>query len=149
MKNKILILLIALTIVIPTFSQTKISNEAKIEADIIALETSGWDAWKNKDAEWFRTNTTEECLWINSGGMSTKAQMIKSVLTDCEVNSVLLDNFKFVMLNKNTILLTYTAIQDAVCNGEKIPTNIRASVNYINRDGKWLEAFYMETTIVE
>lgn len=134
---------------IPVFSQTKTVKEAQIETQIIALEKSGWEAWKNKNTEWFRTNTTEECMWINSEGISNKEQMIQSTQTDCKVKSVILDNFKFVMLTNNTVILTYTAVQDAVCNGIKIPSKIRASVNYVQRDGKWLEAFYMETTIAE
>ena len=68
---------------------------------------------------------------------------------DCEVKSFSFDNFKFVMLDENAALLTYTAMQDAVCNGETIPAKVRASVNYVKRGGKWLEAFYMETPITQ
>ena len=53
------------------------------------------------------------------------------------------------MLDENAALLTYTAMQDAVCNGETIPAKVRASVNYVKRGGKWLEAFYMETPITQ
>jgi len=146
---KIALFFITMFFTIPVFSQTKTVKEAQIETQIIALEKSGWEAWKNKNTEWFRTNTTEECMWINSEGISNKEQMIQSTQTDCKVKSVILDNFKFVMLTNNTVILTYTAVQDAVCNGIKIPSKIRASVNYVQRDGKWLEAFYMETTIAE
>jgi hypothetical protein len=75
--------------------------------------------------------------------------MIKSKQSDCEVKSVLPSDFKFVMLNKKAALLTYTVFQDAICSGNKIPSKIRASVNYVKRNGKWLEAFYMESTISE
>ena len=116
-----------------------------VEAQITALETQGWEAWKNKNAAWFQTNLTEEFLLVNSEGVSNKAQIVKSTPTDCEVKSFSLDNFKFVLLDKDAALLTYTAKQDAVCNGKTIPANVRASVNYVKRGGKWLEAFYMET----
>ncbi len=149
MKKSLNILLIASFFYTASFAQTTISKNAKLEAKIIDLEKSGWNAWKNKDAEWFKTNTTEEFLSINSEGISDKDQVVKSTPIDCNVNSFSLDNFKFVIFNKNTVLLTYTAIQDGECGGKKLTTKIRASVNYVKRNGKWLEALYMETPMAK
>ncbi len=147
--KKILILIISLYIFTSTFCQTKSSKDAKLKAQIIALERAGWEAWKNKNTSWFQNNTTDDCIWINSEGISDKTQMIKSTQTDCNVKSVSIDNFKFVTLSENTVLLTYVAVQDGYCGDKKLSEKIRASVNYVKRGGKWLEAFYMETTIVE
>ena len=147
MKKLFNILLITLIFNSASFSQTTISKNTKLQEKIIDLEKSGWIAWKNKDAEWFKTNTTDEFLSINSDGISNKAQVVKSTPIDCNVKSFSLDNFKFVMLDKNTVLLTYTAMQDGECGGKKLTTKIRASVNYVKRNGKWLEALYMETPI--
>lgn len=142
-----MILMIAIGSSSVAFGQTKISKNTNnsVEPQIIALEKAGWEAWKNKNAAWFQTNLTEEFLLVNSEGISNKAQIVKSTPTDCEVKSFALDNFKFVLLDKDAALLTYMAKQDAVCNGKTIPANVRASVNYVKRGGKWLEAFYMET----
>lgn len=148
--NKIMmILMIAIGVSSAAFGQTKMSKESKVEAEIIALEKAGWEAWKNKDAKWFQNNLTDDAVLVNSEGISNKAQVIKSTPTDCDVKSFSLDNFKLVMLDKNVALLTYTAMQDAVCNGKTIPANVRASVNYVRRGGKWLEALYMETPTVQ
>ncbi len=147
--KKLIILSIVLNAFTSAPSQTKISNEAKLKAQIIALETSGWEAWKKKNGNWFQINTTDECVWINSEGISDKAQMIKSTQTECTVASVALNDFKFVMLNENTVLLTYVAVQNGSCGNKKLPEKIRASVNYVKRGKKWLEAFYMETTLAE
>jgi len=147
--KKIIVLLIALNIFTSAFCQTKISKETKLKEQIIALEKAGWEAWKNKNTSWFRNNTTEECLWINSEGISNKVQMIKSTQADCAVKSISIDDFKFLMLNENAVLLTYVAVQDGYCGSKKLTEKIRASVNYVKREGKWLEAFYMETPVVE
>ena len=40
-------------------------------------------------------------------------------------------------------LLTYIATQDGVCAGKAITPKVRATVSYVKRGGKWLEAFYM------
>jgi len=149
MKKAIILIITALNVFSASFCQSKISKEAKLKAQVIALEKAGWEAWKNKNADWFRNNTTEECIWINSEGITDKAQMIKSTSTACNVKSISLDDFKFVLLNENTILLTYIAIQNGYCGDKKLTEKIRASVNYVKRGGKWLEAFYMETPFVQ
>jgi hypothetical protein len=51
------------------------------------------------------------------------------------------DNFKFVTLDKDSVLMTYTAMQEGVCSGKTIPANVRASVVYVKRGGKWLEVY--------
>ena len=129
--------------------QTTISKDSKVEAQIIALEKAGWEAWKNKDSSWTRDNVTDEFLLVNSDGVSNKAQVVKSTATDCEVKSYSLDNFKFVTLDKDSALMTYTAMQDSVCSRKTIPANVRASVVYVKRGGKWLEALYMEAPTVK
>lgn len=145
MKKMIGVILIAMAALTFAFGQTKMSNDSKLEAQIIALEKAGWEAWKNKDGSWTRDNCTEEFLLVNSESVSDKTQVVKATATDCNVKSYSLDNFKFVTLDKDSVLLTYTAMQDGVCNGKTIPANVRASVVYVKRGSKWLEALYMET----
>jgi hypothetical protein len=140
-----MILMIGICVSSFAFGQTKMATNSKLEAQIIELEKAGWAAWKNKDSSWTRDNVTEEFLLVNSEGVSNKTQVIKSTATDCEVKSYSLDNFKFVTLDKDSVLMTYTALQDGVCSGKTIPANVRASVVYVKRSGKWLEALYMET----
>jgi hypothetical protein len=148
MKRSLIILLAFLAVGTAGFAQTKMTK-AQLEKHIIELDKLAWEAWKNKNADWFKTHTTEEFLSINSSGMSNKAEVIRSTPVDCDVTSFSFDNFKFVILNETAVLLTYTATQDATCGGKKIAPRVRASVNYVKRNGKWLEALYMETPITE
>lgn len=144
MKNILMILMIAIGLSPVAFGQRKMSNDVNDKAQIIALEKAGWEAWKNKNPAWFQINTTDDAVWINSDGVTDKSQMIKD-LPSCEIKSFALDNFRFVMLDKDVAVMTYTAMQDGVCGGKAIPSSIRATVNYARRGGKWREAMYMET----
>ncbi len=54
MKKIMMILMIAIGVSSVAFGQTKMSKDSKTEAQIIALEKAGWEAWKNKDASWTR-----------------------------------------------------------------------------------------------
>lgn len=146
MKNTLLNIICFLTLVSTSFGQSKSTKDGMIQAQIIALETSGWDAWKDKNAEWFKTNTTAEFLSINSDGISDKSQVIASI-SDYDVKSVLLEDFKFVRIHKEVVVMTYIANQDGICGDNKLTTKVRAIVNYVKRNGKWLEALYMETPI--
>jgi hypothetical protein len=61
------------------------------------------------------------------------------------VNGFTLSDYKMITTTNEMAIMTYTAMQDAVCSGKKLPEKIRASVVYVRRNSKWLEAFYMET----
>jgi hypothetical protein len=76
-------------------------------------------------------------------------QMISTAFVDCNVHSFSLDDIGFVQLHKKSVMLTYTAMQDAECDGEKLPRKVRATVTYVKQGGKWLEAFYMESSMNE
>jgi len=116
----------------------------RLEAQIIALDTEGWNAWARNDPSWFIQNTTDSFVSISSTGVASKAEVVKGVPGDCKVASFSLSDFRFTRLDENAVLLTYTADQDAVCGSEKAPTPVRVAVNYVRRDGKWLEAMYMQ-----
>ena len=143
MKN-LLVLVIVLAFAGAAIGQTRSEADKALEARIIALDKQGWEAWKNNDTTWFEKNTTADFLSISSDGISNKTEAMKSVATDCKVAAFSLANFKFVMLDKNAVLLTYTATQDAICGGKKAPTTLQVAVNYVQRGGRWLEAMYMQ-----
>ena len=151
MKRIFMVLMIAIAASSAALPQAKMAKDANksLETQLIALETQGWEAWKNKNSSWYQTNLTENYLLVNSGGIQNKSQTVKSIATDCEVKSFSLDNFKLVMLDKGAALLTYTAMQDGVCSGKTIPGSVRSSAVYVKRGGKWLEALYMETPTVQ
>ena len=149
MKTALMFLIVFCIATTVVFGQTNMLDDKNIESQIISLEKAGWEAWKNNNAEWFQSNTTEEFLSINSSGVSDKEQVVNSTPTACDVKSVSIDNFKFVMLSENTVVLTYIAIQDGICGEKKLAEKIRVAVNYVKRNGKWLEALYMETPMAK
>ena len=144
MKNLLALVVVVLTTSTAAIGQTKNAPEKALEAKIIALDKQGWEAWKSNDSKWFKENTTEGFMSISSDGISNKAEVVKSIPTDCKVKAFTLADFKFIMLDKNAVLLIYTAKQDAVCGGKKGPATLRVAVNYVKRGGRWLEAMYMQ-----
>ncbi len=150
--NKIMmILMIAIGVSSVAFGQTKMAKNGdnSAQAQIVALEKASWQEWKNKNSAWFQTNLTEDFLSVHNDGVTDKAQTVKSIAADCEVKSFSLDNFKFVMLTKDSAMMTYTAMQDAVCSGKPIPLHVLPTVVYVKRGGKWLQALYTEIPLAQ
>lgn len=143
MNKKIILLSCLLLCAANIFSQENNNATEKVKAQIIALEKAGWEAWKNNDATWFKINTADSFISVNADGISNKSQVIQSI-NDCNVKSVSLDDFTFQMLDEKTILLTYIITEDGICGNIQLPAKLRIAVNYVKKNSKWLEAFYME-----
>jgi hypothetical protein len=144
-KSNVLLSGILLAASFGAIGQANQENDEILKAQIIALDKQGWKAWKDNDPEWFQKNVTDGFLSISSDGVSNKAQVVEATPTSCKVKSYALDNFKFVRLDANTVLLSYSAKQDAVCDGKPAPAAIQVAVNYVRRGDRWLEAMYMQS----
>ncbi|MEP6646805.1 MAG: nuclear transport factor 2 family protein [Saprospiraceae bacterium] len=147
MMKIVMIFSITLAAVTSSFSQSMNSKNAKVEAQIIALEQAAWLAWKNNDASWVQMNSAEEFLSVNAEGVNNKAEVLASIPKDCKVKSFSISDFTFAMPAKNIAQLTYIALENGMCDGEKIPSKVRVGVTYVKQHGKWHEAFYVESTI--
>lgn len=149
MKQIGLILISTFLMISATTWQDTVSNDDKLKDQILALDIAAWNAWKNKDVAYFKANTTETFQSGGAYGFMTKAEMITTSFVDCTVRSFSLDDVKLVRINKKTVVLTYVAMQDAECGGEKLPSKVRAAVTYVKQGGKWIEAFYMDAPVQE
>lgn len=149
MKKIIMILMIAIGVSSVAFGQTKPSKDSKTEAQIIALEKAAWEAWKNKNGAWFQANLADEAVQVSGDGVYNKTQIVKNNSTDCEIKSFSLDNFQFLMLDKNSALITFRGKQDGVCGGKTIPATVYATSVYVKRDGKWMNTLYTEAAAAQ
>ncbi len=150
MMNNIKLPLIIITIFLVSFTegcQNKIDNSKDLEEKITKLDKAGWEAWKNKNGEWFEINTTKNFISISADGVSSKEQVIKSTVYDCNIKSYVLSKMEFALLSEESVLLTYTVDQEGTCGGAELNSKIRVAANYIKQNDKWLEAFYMESKI--
>jgi len=149
MKKLLLLSSFTIILVNQAFGQANSTKELALKNQIIALDIAAWDAWKNKDVAYFQANTTPTFQSGGAYGFSRKEEMISTAFVDCNVNSFALKDIGFIQIDKKTVMLTYTATQDAECGGVQLPAKVRASVTYVKQSGKWLEAFYMDAPFME
>ena len=142
MKHILITITCFLTFSTISLSQSKLTKYEKVKVHIIDLETSCCDAWKNKNSEWFQTNTTEEFISINSNGISTKSEVIESI-HDCDLKRVNLEDIEFVRIQDEEVIMTYIANQEGYCSKKKLTSKLRVRVNYVKHDNKWLRDLHI------
>jgi uncharacterized protein (TIGR02246 family) len=148
MKRSIIAL--ALLTLLPTFALGQTKRDDSVEAQIVALEKSAFEAWMNKDRKFFEDHMSEDGQYLDLNGVGGKAQYVKAIIdNDCKVSRYSLDNTKVTMLSNDVALLTYRYAHDVVCGGNPEASPLWASTVYVRRGGKWLIAFHQEIPAVQ
>ncbi len=143
MKRSIIALALLTLVVTLALGQMKRSDS--VEAQIVALEKSAFEAWKNKDRKFFEDHMSEAGQYLDSNGVGGKAQYVKAIINNnCTVSSYSLDNTKVTMLSEDVALLTYRYAHNAVCGGSPEASPLWSSTLYVKRGDKWLIAFHQE-----
>ena len=129
---------------VPLYSQAN----AAVEKALQSKEQAGWQAWKDHDAKPVEGMTPDNSINIADGMVAKgKQQIVKNMVEPgCTVNSFSLSDFSYMWLDKDTVIVTYTATQDATCSGKKQAGKVIASSVWQKQNGKWMSPFHQETT---
>ncbi len=113
-----------------------------LEAALINLERGAWRAWKMRNAKFFEN-------YIVGSPSATSSIKKAAVFKDfgCTAKSYTLDNFKMKMLDDDKAVLNYTARQDAVCEGKRVPPAVAAATLFEKRGDLWQATFHDESPI--
>src|SRR5579863_699821 len=91
-----------------------------VEQELVRTETGFFEAWKTKDAIYFREHMAENgVFWGESGTFSRDQQVAEQQASakTCTVEGYGLSDFGALPLSPGAYLLTYKAEQYATCNG--------------------------------
>ena len=121
------------------------SMAAPSEAEIIAKEKGAWDAFKQKDADAFKKSLAADYYGVSATGVSDTAASVAG-MKDNELTEFTLADWKMTTIDKDAVLLTYTATEKGSYKGKAVPPGpyYEASV-YLNRNGQWVNVYYQET----
>ena len=125
------------------YSQTNASVEKALEAK----EQIGWQSWKDHNPKPMEEVTPDNVISIADGMIAKGKQQVLNSMTSpgCDVKSFSLSNFSYLWLDKDTVLMTYTATQDAACSGKRQAGKLIASSLWQRKGGKWVSPFHQET----
>jgi len=120
---------------------------ATAEKALESKEQAGWQAWKDHDAKPVEAMFTDDSISIADGTVAKGKQQVLKSITDsgCVVNSFSLSDFSYMWLDKDTVVMRYTATQDATCGGKKQAGKVLATSIWQKKGGKWLSPFHQET----
>ena len=122
-------------------------TNASVEKALQAKEQIGWQSWKDHNPKPMEELTPESAISIADGTVLKGKQQILNSMTSpgCDVKSFSLADFSYLWLDKDTVLMTYTATQDATCSGKKQAGKVFASSLWQKKGGKWVSPFHQET----
>ena len=130
--------LLAVLLAMPVFAQND-AADTKLKADLVAKEKALWDAWFKKDVKAFEEALAADGVFIDGMGVSSKADLLKMIPTaNCKIKSYSFANEKLTRIDKDAVILTFQAMQDGECDGQKIPAVSYVSSTWVMRNGKWM-----------
>lgn len=120
---------------------------AMTEAGAIANEKAIWDSIKAKDYAAFGNMLAEDQLELTGESVNDKAQTM-TMVKDFEPTELNYSDWKFMSIDKDVYLVTYTVDMKGKFKGKEFPAESgRASSAWVNRGGKWLAIYHQETPI--
>ena len=125
------------------------ASNAAVEKDLQSKEQAGWQAWKDHNTKSIEDMVPEDAINIADGTVTKGKQQVLSSMTSpgCMVNNFTLSDFAYMWIDKDTVMMTYTATQDATCSGQKQPGKVFASSLWQKKGGKWVSPFHQETAM--
>ena len=143
MKSMIAILVLIFSVGSPAMA-------GNLQEELVAVEKSLWTAWGAKNGEVVRKHSTEDAVQIVAGtGMFVGRDAIAADIAghDCELERFAFHDVKLRQPVADVAIVTYTATQDAMCDGKKLPARIQSTSVYVRQGGEWLQTSYQETPI--
>ncbi len=117
---------------------------------LLALEKSGYEAWKSKDPKFWNAFLSDKFVgWGSSGRLDKTSATRQYTGTDCEIQSFALSNEQIQPLGRDAELITHKTTVDGTCGGQAIPGNSWVASVYVRDGNKWKAAFHAEAPIVD
>ncbi len=120
---------------------------AMTEANAIAKEKAIWDTIKNKDYEAFGNMLADDQLEVTGEAVNDKTGSLAGI-KDFEPTEVTFSDWKFLSIDKDAYVITYTANVKGKAKGKDFPAESdRNSSAWVNRGGKWLAIYHQECQV--
>ncbi|MGE5835500.1 MAG: nuclear transport factor 2 family protein [Acidobacteriota bacterium] len=121
-------------------------DRAAIEKTLMANENKINDAFSKKDIATLKTLIAEDGVGVDPMGANTAGEMFKQLPTmDMKVSDTKLSDFKFIWVDANTVVMTYTWSGKGTMMGQPVPSPAYASTVWTKRGNAWKAVFHQET----
>lgn len=122
-------------------------DRAAIEKTLMANETKINDAFMKKDIATLKTLIADDGMGVDMMGVSSVSETYKQLPTmDMKISESQLSGFKYVWVDANTVVLTYTWTGKGTMMGQPVPSPAYGSTVWNKRPNGWRAVFHQETT---
>ena len=150
MKKPFILFCVTLIAVVPVClaqaSPAKPAKSASNETAITHLETSAWEAYKNKQADAFKKLMSEDYCGEYAEGIKNLdrevADMAKTDLRDYS-----LADMKVVFPSADVAVITYKTTIQQTSEGKDMSGTYNSGSIWVKKGGKWLEVFHTEVKV--
>ena len=120
---------------------------AMTESEAIVREKAVWESIQRKDYDAFAAVIASDSIEVNPSEVHDKAGSVAG-LKQFEPTDVVFSDWKFLSLDDDAFVVTYTAKVKGKYQGKTFPEqSARASSAWVNRDGKWLSIYHQECEV--
>jgi len=117
-----------------------------VREEIIAIERQAWEAWKRKDAAFFRNLLLPNAVYVSATGLSTREDIAHGIETDnCKVGGYVLRNEEVHSISPDVALLTLRAMSDVMCGDQPVHSDAWSTTVYVRSGDTWKASFHQET----
>ncbi len=117
---------------------------------LFELDKKANEAFYKGDSAYFQSFLSDKFAAYEGGQKMDKAALVKMVgETKCEVKTWSLEEPEMVVVDPDTAVVVYKSNFDGTCNGQKMPSPMRAVSVYTRNGDKWLGAWHGETPITD
>ena len=126
------------------FTTVAVSIAAPDKDAMMTKEKAAWQAFKDKKTDEFTKLLSPDFMAVYADGIQTKQQEIDS-MKKWDMKSFALSDFKLVMTDADTALITYTVKVEATVDGKEASGDYNAGSIWQMKKGEWHPIFHTNT----
>lgn len=129
-----------------TNSAAKPASDALTDA-ILAVEKSGWEAWKGRDAKKLEEITNRDIAFVDIFGKATfgQADVVKGWTEGkCEIKAVDVTDAKAMSISADAAILTYKGHAEGTCDGQPL-MDLWGTTVAVKDGANWKAVYIFET----
>ena len=123
------------------FATIAISIAAPDQDAMMTKEKAAWQAFKDKKTDEFMKLLSSNFMAVYADGIQTKQQEIDSI-KKWDMKSFALSDYKLVMTDANTALVTYTVKVEGTADGQDASGDYNAASIWQMKNGEWHPIFH-------
>jgi len=127
------------------------AKPANLTAELTAMEKSGWEAWKAKDAKKFDEILAKDITFVDHvGKMTSGKDAVIKLWTDpaCDVKSVDVTDSNATEITPGVAILTYKGKASGTCGGSPV-TDLWGTTVSMKDGDTWKAVFILETPMAK